>query len=188
MSPINPSNQDISHHIHLLAGDRPTRMRAAQALAQIGVPAIPALLQAMRDQDRWFAAAEALTAIGQPAIQPLIDLMREPPFGNFAFHALTNMGKIVVPAFIAALSDTNAEVRMWAATAFEVDPNSNAYDALVVALHDPDAVVRATVVRAIGKLERREILPQLQEMQHSEQDSAVQQALDDAVRHLLSIA
>jgi HEAT repeat protein len=188
MSPNNHSNQDISHHIDLLAGDRPTCMHAVQALAQIGIPAIPALLQAMHDPDRWFAAAEALTAIGQPAIQPLIDLMREPPFGNFAFHALTNMGTIAVPAFIAALSDSDDEVRMWAATAFEVDPTNDAYDALVAVLDDPDVVVRATVIRAIGKLDRREILPQLQKMQHSEQDSAIQQALDEAVRHLSSIA
>jgi HEAT repeat protein len=188
MSTINPCDQDISHHIHLLAGDQSTRMRAAQALAQIGVPAIPALLQAMREQESWFAAAEALTTIGQPAIQPLIDLIRDQPFGNFAFHALTNMGEIAVPAFVAALSDTDAEVRMWAATAFESVPNRTAYDALVVALQDPDAIVRATVVRAIGKLDRREILPQLQKMHHTEQDSAVQQALNDAIRHLSSIA
>jgi HEAT repeat protein len=114
--------------------------------------------------------------------------MREPPFGNFAFHALTNMGTIAVPAFISALSDTDAEVRMWAATAFEGDPDSRAYDALVAAMDDPDATVRATVIRAIGKLERPEIIPQLQAIQSNEQHSQVQQALDTAIRHLSSIA
>jgi HEAT repeat protein len=160
--------------------------QASQALAQIGEPAIPALIQAMHEAERWFGAAAALTAIGYPAIQPLIELMRGHSLGNFAVHALTNMGDIVIPTWISALSDSDDEVRMWAATALAWSLDPRAYDVLVARLDDPDRDVRAAVIEAIAELDRPEILPQLQAIQQIEQDDSVQQALDTAIKRLSS--
>lgn len=127
----------IARYMTLLA-DQEKDQDAIDALVQIGAPAVPALMAAIRECDRWYAAATALARIGTPAIPPLIDLLQQAPFSNFAFHALTEMGTLAVPCFITALAHPNDKVRMWAATAFTCLPDIRARDPLLAALADPD--------------------------------------------------
>lgn len=50
------------------------RLNAARALVKIGKPAVPALIDALRDDERavWMLAATALVKIGKPAVPALL--------------------------------------------------------------------------------------------------------------------
>jgi HEAT repeat protein len=86
------------------------------AVVELGTPAVPPLIQALRDGNsdvRW-AACEALGAIGdRQAVPPLIQALRD---GNSdvraaACRALVKIGAPAVPHLIQALGDGNSDVR-----------------------------------------------------------------------------
>jgi hypothetical protein len=76
-SPITDADT-IARYVTLLA-DRMIEQPAIDALVQIGAPAVPALMVAIRERDRWYATATALARIGTPAIPSLIDLFQHAP-------------------------------------------------------------------------------------------------------------
>lgn len=135
---------------------------------------------ALRERERWYAAATALARIGQPAIPSLIDLLQYPPFSNLAFHALMEIGPGTVPAFIAALAHPNDEVRMWAATALTDLPDHRARDGLRAALFDTDWLVRATAATAIGNLGDASLCSTLQMVLCNDADQRVREAAASA--------
>jgi HEAT repeat protein len=166
-----------------LNDDRQTE--AITLLSRMGSVAIPALIAALSDRERWFPAASALAIIGPPAIQPLIDVMRQRPLGNFAFHALTLMGEQAMPAFLTALSDPDPEVRMWAASAFVEAPTPIAYTALMTATTDPDRLVRQTAIEALGKLQNVEALTRLRQIRNdATEDEQVRNAARVAIQDI----
>ena len=98
------------------------RASVARALVQIGTPeaieaansAVPALIQALQDQDAGVRvnAAYALGGIGEgakDAIPALIQLLQDPEVGYRATEALGSIGSDAVPALIQLLQDENAE-------------------------------------------------------------------------------
>jgi HEAT repeat protein len=170
----------ITHYVILLA-DRVMEQRAIDALVQIGAPAVPALMLAIRERDRWYPAATALARIGPPAIPPLTDLLQHAPFSNFAFHALTEMGTLAVPGLITALAHPHDEVRMWAATAFTYLPDVRARDPLLASLADPDWMVRESVVRALAKFGDVSVCSQLHYVQQHDPDQRVRNAATEAL-------
>jgi HEAT repeat protein len=178
-SPIDDADT-IARYVTLLA-DRMIEQPAIDALVQIGAPAVPALMVAIRERDRWYAATTALARIGTPAIPSLIDLLQHAPFGNFAFHALTEMGTLAVPGLITALAHPHDEVRMWAATAFSYLADVRARDALLVALGDSDWMVRESAVRALGKLGDGTVGPHIHSLQQHDPDQRVRSAATDAL-------
>ena len=97
------------------------RRQAAEALGEMGPtakPAIAALGQALRDTDREvrLAAAFALAKIGPAAIDTLSRALRAKGMDRYGPRvALNQIGPVAVPAFIEALSDSDADVRACAA-------------------------------------------------------------------------
>ncbi len=58
-------------------GDESAQLRAAWELIKIGEYAVPALIEALSDdqQSVWRLASAALVKIGEPAVNPLIELL-----------------------------------------------------------------------------------------------------------------
>ncbi|CUU33741.1 HEAT repeat-containing protein, partial [Armatimonadetes bacterium GXS] len=89
-------------------GDSSLRKRVVDALSQAGSPAVPALIQALGDED-WAvraAACAALGRIGDPqAVPALIQALgdRDKVVREAACGALVKIGKPAVPALIQAL-------------------------------------------------------------------------------------
>ena len=72
----------VSRLLRVLRGRRvedSVHKAAAAALGEIGAPAVPGLLAALRDADWWVhqAAAEALEQIGAPAVLGLLAALRD---------------------------------------------------------------------------------------------------------------
>ncbi|HYT87396.1 MAG TPA: HEAT repeat domain-containing protein [Gemmataceae bacterium] len=111
--------------------DKDLGNQAARTLAQIGWPAVPALVKALRDGNATVRhrAAWSLSLIGPQA-------------------------RDAVPVLIDALGDANEQVRSLAATALgEIGASAEpACAALIKALGDPSAAVRAQVVQALRRL------------------------------------
>ncbi|WP_165394723.1 HEAT repeat domain-containing protein [Methanofollis fontis] len=127
-------------------GDTGVRWKAAEALGEIGgLAAVPPLITALGDDEGEVreAAASALAGIGAPAAGPLVDALRvrERWFG--AVDALRGMGDAARPALLAALERRNRWVRIGAAMILGEAGDERGVDALVAALEDDDAEVRA---------------------------------------------
>ena len=108
-------------------------LNAARALAAIGDPAVPALLSAMRDEDRRLCrtAARVLGRIGN---------------------------KAAVPALISALRDKHAAVRASAAEALGAIGSSTAVEALQEALSDKSKHVRHKAQLALRNISTPEAM------------------------------
>jgi len=141
--------------------DESVRVReaAADALAESGpqaVDAVPALLQALKNEERdWAlrqAASDALGAIGSEAVPALIEALadEDEQVRRAAAGALRDMGPQAgdaIPALIQTLRDK--DVSMDAASALgEIGPQ--AIPALVEAVDDRDAQVRRGAILALG--------------------------------------
>jgi HEAT repeat protein len=127
------------------------RQAAARVLGQIGDrQAIPALIQALQDEDRDVrqAAAEALGQIGDPQ---------------------------AIPALIQALQDEDRDVRQAAAEALGQIGDPQAIPALIQALQDKEGWVRRAAAQALGEIGDRQAIPDLIQALQDE-DSDVRQA------------
>jgi HEAT repeat protein len=137
------------------------REEASGALAKIGEPAIPALVEAL-DQN-WAideAATEALAKIGEPAIPALIKRLN---FSSAAAEALSKIGEPAMPALLEAIKDPNDNVRMRAAKALGgMGPKAKqAIPALIKALDDSFGRVRDAAADALGDIGSEEAVPVL---------------------------
>ena len=114
------------------------RIQAALALAQIGPPAVPALIEALADEEPWVRAqaAHALGTIGSPA-------------------------RDAVPALTQALKDPQANVRSKAAFALgEIGPDAGAAaPELAQALQDTESDVSAQAAIALIKVGPAAVTP-----------------------------
>jgi len=95
---------------------------AAAALGEIGAPAVPGLLAALRNAERWVreAAADTLGRIGAPAVPGLLAALRDADWRvrRAAAAALGEIGDAAaVPGLLAALGDAEEYVRRAAAAA-----------------------------------------------------------------------
>ena len=92
------------------------REYAAMALCVIGEPAVPTLIEALRDADGWVRqkAASALGAIGEPvAVPALIEALKDEDekVREWAVVSLGQIGNPALPALTEVLSETNMVVR-----------------------------------------------------------------------------
>jgi HEAT repeat protein len=148
----------------LVDRDAQIRLRAADALVDIGSPAIPALRQALCSEDtnlRWRAAA-VLGDLGTEAIPALSDLARalKDPDAQVRLYAMLALGNIgpaakpAVPTIVAALQDPDPYVRIYAPTALrKIGVAAKvAVPALTGALKDPNGRVRLNAAYALGAM------------------------------------
>ena len=147
------------------------RLKTISALKQIGAPAFPILLEALRSSDTQVceAAAKALGDMGPDAVLPIIRLLADGEWQVRA-GAAAALGQLgpepgVVSALIASFADERPEVREAAVRAFgriglegsEVPPS------LLGALKDEDPRVRLAVADVLGSMTRatEEVVPVL---------------------------
>lgn len=138
------------------------RIIVVDTLEKIGKPGVPALIQALQNNDSWmvrYSAADALGRVGasdEKVVVVLINALRDEDkyVSSKAADSLGKIGKIAVPDLINALSDKDAYVRYKAADALRI---IGAYavaarTALRNALHDKDIKVSLTAKYAIDAI------------------------------------
>jgi HEAT repeat protein len=163
-----------------------TREVAFTALAQVGRPAISALLQAFKDSDDWTrkAAAEALGETGNPrAIPALLMALDDSEWfvREAAVEALRHMGDPqVVPALLGALGNSDPYVREVAAEALGQTGDLQAVSALLLALEDSESGVRRAAAQALGQIDDPQAVPPLLEALQ-DGDSNVREAAAQAL-------
>jgi len=134
--------------------------------------AVPWLIEALRGKDEGLRehATDTLIRIGHPAVPALIELLKDDDkrMRYVAIWALGQIGPVtneIVPALIAALKDKDEAVRFAAAQAIgEIGPAAKcAVPALLAALKDKDRDVRYYVILALGSIgpATEEVVPAL---------------------------
>ncbi|MEM7724857.1 MAG: HEAT repeat domain-containing protein [Cyanobacteria bacterium P01_A01_bin.45] len=137
---------------------------AADALVNIGSPAVPALIEALHNEDnnlRW-RVASVLSDMGveaTPAVNALTSALQDEDgqVRLYATIALGNIGeaaKPAVPALMAALQDKEQYVRIYAPSALrKIGAEAKvAVPALIGALKDLNAGVRLNAAYALGAM------------------------------------
>ncbi|HEY9830549.1 MAG TPA: HEAT repeat domain-containing protein [Stenomitos sp.] len=140
------------------------RHDAADAIAKIGSPAVPFLIDALKaenQQVRW-RAASALADIGAEASAAVPTLLitlhdQDEYIRRIAAYALGKIGpeaSTAVPDLIEALHDSDRNLRLVAAYALGKigSAASSAVPALIVTLQDTNAEVRWNAAMALGRI------------------------------------
>jgi HEAT repeat protein len=140
------------------------RHDAADAIAKIGSPAVPFLINALKaenQQVRW-RAASALADIGAEASAAVPTLLttlhdQDEYIRRIAAYALGKIGpeaSTAVPELIEALHDSDRNLRLVAAYALGKigSAASSATPALIVTLQDTNAEVRWNAAMALGRI------------------------------------
>jgi HEAT repeat protein len=160
-----PAESQISPLIEKLTDtDARIRHEAADALVNIGSPAVPVLIAALQDSDtnlRW-RAASVLSDLGteaSPAVPALTKALQDEDgqVRLYATLALGNIGmaaKPAVPSLMAALQDKDLYVRIYAPSALrKIGVEAKvAVPALIGALKDDNARVRLNAAYALGSM------------------------------------
>ena len=142
------------------------RGNAAEALKKIGSPAVPALVEALKDEDKDVRAhaAETLGNIGDPsAIPALTEALNDAGVRIIATEALGKLGASGVPALVEALRCSHPGVNITAASALGRVRNAAAVSALIEALNHREPGVRATSAVSLGKIADGSAIPALME-------------------------
>lgn len=156
--------------------DDAVRRNAISAIRTCGAdskPAVPILIEMLKDKDLDYYVSHALADLGVVAIPALIEALKNPDASIRAGAAsslavrqidfLGAMGKIdrpeteaAIPALIEALKDESCDVRLGAAYALEQIglPAQKAVPALTESLSDKDLYVRFNAADALAKMER----------------------------------
>lgn len=131
------------------------RAAAARSLGWIKEPeGVPRLLEVLRDADEDIqrAAAEALADIGEPAFEGLAAALND----RRAVQAAEALGLLgtpdAVPLLLAALKQSEADVRRAAAQALGRIGDPEALSALGLALRDAQEVVQRAAAYALAEL------------------------------------
>lgn len=99
------------------------------------------------------AAAEALGEIGDArAVQPLMIALRHQYFRSTAIKALVKIGGPAVESLIAALNDTDGDMRWAAAEALGKIGDPRAVEPLIANLSDTYLYARRYAAEALGKI------------------------------------
>lgn len=131
---------------------------AANALVNIGKPAVPSLIAALKDDDPIVRrnATKALVEIKDTgAVEPLINSLKDSDL-IVRRNAAKALGEIkdtrAVEPLIASLKDEGAVVRRNAAEALGKIRDSRATESLVACLKDGDAIVRKNAALALKEI------------------------------------
>lgn len=144
---------------------------AAEALGEIGDPAVPALLRALGHTDwktrkfaaRAFGEMDVVTALGK-AVAALGATLRDdhPEVRDRSAWALGELEEpSAVPMLVGALTDSDPAVRSRAVWALGEIEDVAAVPGLVIALKDGDAQLRSKAAWALGEIEDARAVPAL---------------------------
>jgi HEAT repeat protein len=137
----------------LHAPDPAMRRWAAYALGNLSSrEAVPALIAALQDENPEVrqAVADALGRLGDlRAVDPLFASLKQPGSRYWIVKSLAALGAAAVPALLAALSDTDKDIRFFAAEALTTIQDERTIAPLIAALDDPVINVRWKAVEAL---------------------------------------
>ena len=166
---------------------------AAEALGEIGDPAVPGLLQALRHADwktRKFAAhafgeTDRITEVGT-AVSALVATLRD-GHAEVRDRAAWALGELedpsAIPGLLTALKDTDTELRSKAAWALGEIEDARAVQGLVQALKDSHWEVRKMAAWALGEIEDISAIEPLQAARY-DANVEVREAVVHALREL----
>jgi len=137
--------------------------RAARALGGIrDERAIQPLIELMKTNSMiWQTTSAALAEIGEPAVPALIELLKDHEKGSMASHTLRRIGEPAVPALIELLKDPDAIVRLRAVVVLGDVEDSRAINPLIELFKDPDGDVRLSAVNSLGEIKDVKAIPAL---------------------------
>jgi HEAT repeat protein len=171
LSASKASSQEITSLIKKLKSNDERELDTAIAkLKKIGKPAIPALIEALRDQNLLVrrSAAQILVRIGSPAIPALVKALKNSGVRVRAAYTLGNIraeAKAATPQLILLLKDFDVDVRLSATYALKnIGAEAKiAVPKLIPLLKDSEANVRGSAASALGSIgpEARTALSQL---------------------------
>ncbi|HVN65756.1 MAG TPA: HEAT repeat domain-containing protein [Methanomicrobiales archaeon] len=140
----------------LKGADPDTMTEILDALVGMGEAAVPALVQAVREEEHQvhLVASVALGEIGRPAVLPLVRAFREKDGLTRVKIAdiLADIGDPALDEILGALRDPDEEIRVLSAIALGEMRNPRAIDHLIVALRDGSETVRAQAAISLGEL------------------------------------
>lgn len=166
------------------------RVVAAAALWRLPDPAaVQPLLELLRDQEpaarQW--AALALGVIrDRRATRPLITLLRDPE-QDVRLDALRSLGRLRDPDALRALEafarnpEERMEERLEAVNSISTLDGPEKVNALVRLLTFEDAQIRLRAVTGLGTVGDALVIPPLRQQRGRERDTAVRDAIDDAI-------
>ncbi len=149
-----------------LLNNKDMRYTIPNVLGKIGATSVPALIQALKDEDARVrsGAAFALTNIGAEAIEAipaLIEALKDQDrdvrqSASTALFAIGRVAKDDIPKLIEILKTGDKEARFSAARVLvKIDPGiEEAISVLVQALEGKDQVVRHVAIYTLSKIER----------------------------------
>jgi HEAT repeat protein len=180
LSAPKASSQEINSLIKKLKTNDEKELDATiEKLVKIGEPAIPALIEALREENLLVrrSAAEALRKIGDRSIPALVKALKDSDVKvrrnainlliiiNYGWSGSSSQAKTAVPQLIFLLKDSDPDLRRSAADALEnIGPEAKtAVPQLILLLKDSDADVRRSAARALGNMgaEAKTVVPQL---------------------------
>lgn len=148
----------------LTDNDFQVRHDAADAIVKIGSPAVPALIEALKNENkqvRW-RAASALGAIGaeaSAAVPALITTLQDEEeyirrIGAYALGKIGPQASAAVPELLDALQDSDRNISLVAAYALgKIGPQASAaVPTLIAGLQDANAEVRLNAATALGRI------------------------------------
>jgi len=158
-------------------------------VTKLGPSAVPALIRALRDEDREvrLAATATLGRLGDlRAVDPLIGVLKDED-GAVRLTAVLGLRSLQDPRrvepLITALKDDDSQVRSCAATVLGVLGDPRAVDPLIAALRDEDRFVKRSAVWALGKLGDARGVEALNELLDDEK-ADVRRAVKEALEKL----
>ena len=126
------------------------REAAQDALAQIGPPAVDALIKALREyQIRTFVIQVLGKIKDERVLDPLMMQLRNEEFKDVATKALVEVGLPAVERLMAVLNDKDKHVRKHAVIALGEIGISEAVEPLIEATKDEDWTVRLQAIAAL---------------------------------------
>lgn len=153
--------KEIQKNVEKLSSAHPLEVRqeGIDALVKIGLPAIPSLIEALKNRGLQSSACWALMRIGKPALPALIKALKEKDreVRSLAAYLLGNIKeKEAVPPLISLLKDTDLRVRWEAVRALGKIGDGRAIPPLLEILSSRDEGIRVAAVEALGRIARGE--------------------------------
>ncbi len=169
--------------------EAPVRKAAIWALGEIGTAAASdTLILALEDRADYVRAQAiaALGKVGEPAIPLIFNsiVFGNPDYRLECLESLIAMGQKAVPSLIGALENPDEVMKAYAIRALGNIGDRTAGPALVLALHDPSAIIRGDAANALRMLRYAEALPSLEELSRNDPNDFVRAASEAAVRYI----
>ncbi len=155
--------EEIQKNVEKLSSTHPLEVRweAMNALVKIGPPAVPVLLEVLKngDEDLRSTTYWVLERMGLPAVPNLIKALKreDREIRSLAAYVLGNIReREAAPPLISILEDVDLGVRWEAVRALGKIGDSRAIPALLKILTAKDEGIRIMAVEALGKIVRKE--------------------------------